>query len=72
MLPFVTKEYDFFTAITKKLNLNSPTFKAFAIVDVEFVTDAYAIVKTTHGNYFCETFENKAADIYMRVSSFVL
>jgi len=71
MQPYITQEYDFFEAITKNINLESATYKGFAIDSVKSIRGDMSIVRTTHGNFHCESFEDDDANIYMKVSRYV-
>jgi hypothetical protein len=68
---YITQEYDFFEAITKNKNLESPKYKDFNITKVTHILDNAAIVETTHGKYWCEGFEDANANIYMKVSQYI-
>ena len=75
-MAFVTKEYDFFVAITKNMKLNSEKYKGFNhikvdLIKVDHVTPSSSIVETSHGTFFCETFEDLDANIYMKVFDFI-
>ena len=70
-MTYITQEYDFFDAITKKFNLDSPRYKDFDIINVKLILDNAAIVETSHGKYHCESFEDKEANVYMKVTPFV-
>lgn len=63
MKSYVTQEYDFHEAIIKNLNLESSLYKNFHILDVENVLNNSAIVSTTHGKFYCETWENNDAEV---------
>jgi hypothetical protein len=69
MTGFVTQEYDFYEAITK--SLTCAECQSFEITRVDHIMDDKAIVDTTHGKFICESFEDEAATIYMRVTTVV-
>jgi len=68
---YVTQEYDFYTAITKNIDLSHFRYKNFRITEINHVFDNAAIVKTTHGNFYCETWGDDLANTFMRVSDFL-
>jgi len=70
-MTFITQEYDFFDAIIKKMNLASKKYNGFAIDKVIPILDNASIVKTTHGNFHCESFEDNNKNIYMKVTTFI-
>lgn len=71
MKSFITKEYDFFDAITKNMNLAKAPYKEFCINKVIRVLDDASIVETSHGNFYCESFEDHSENIYMKVTSYI-
>lgn len=68
---YITQTYDFYEAVTVNKNLETGFYKGFEIEQVETVSDNQAIVRTNRGNFFCESFEDNSATIYMRVSAFI-
>ena len=70
----VTQEYDFRTAITKKLYFGKPIAEDFEITGVESITGLGSIVFTSHGDFYCESFEDDnyySRNIYMKVTEYI-
>jgi len=61
---YVTENFDFYAAIYAGVWRQS---HGFNITSVSEVDDKSAIVKTTHGKFYCESFEDKDANVYMKV-----
>lgn len=68
---YITQEYDFYEAITKKWNMDSPMYQNFDIIGVNPVLGNVSIVDTTHGKFWCETCEDEDANIFMKVIPYV-
>ena len=73
MSSYVTQEYDFHEAIIKSLNVGMLEHKAFAIDKVIPVLGTASIVETTHGKFYCESFESEdhKTIIYMKVTRYL-
>jgi hypothetical protein len=73
MITYVTQEYDFAEALENGIEEFAPCRLPVDIVDVEHIQGHPAsIVTTADGKkYYCETWEDPDAVIYMRVSQFV-
>jgi hypothetical protein len=65
-MTYITQECDFYDAITKSQNLDG-----FAIDTVTHITENKSMVRTTHGNYICESFKDGDANTYMKVYKFI-
>lgn len=65
MQAYVTKEYDFHNAISK--NIDVIDNNEFVINTVDVITDNSSIIKTTYGDFLCESFEDVNASVYMKV-----
>jgi len=61
---YVTEGFDFHDAIYAGVWRQSAGFN---ITSVSVIDDKSAIVKTTHGKFYCESFEDKDANVYMKV-----
>jgi hypothetical protein len=64
MVAYVTKNYDFGEAIDVGLNRVKGTT---IIKGVNEINDNSCIVNTDFGNFYCESFEDKNANVYMKV-----
>jgi len=58
---YVTENYDFYDAIYSRIR------EDFEIISTKEILNNSAIVSTTKGRFYCETFEDKNANIYMKV-----
>lgn len=61
---YVTKHYDFHDAIYEGVFRQSHKFN---VLSVNEINNNSAIVETTHGTFYCESFEDKEANTYMKV-----
>jgi hypothetical protein len=68
-MTYITKEYDFHDAIFNGfVNVRPDDFN---ILNTKRITDSQYEVKTTHGIFICESFENDEATVYMRVTPLI-
>ena len=69
-MSYVTKNYDFHDAINVGLNrikCYKPTVDCI-IENVDEISDNSALVSTNFGIFYCKSFEDKNANVYMEVS----